>query len=163
MDSYAQHYDDAMNAQFLDDKTVEKLWLAFFADKRVRHIQASKGAVGGFYEDLMAGWRPALGTCPYLERGSLREPQRRRHPLLHGQGHRPLRPSAPSASTTRPASWPSGRSTASSSRRATIPAPCEGCELAKFAVMNHLQLMRFGLKGLYNRLLTPPGFGAART
>lgn len=159
MESYAQHYDDAMEKEYLDHKTVEKIWLAFFADARVRAIQANKGSIPGFYDELMAGWRPALGTCPYLERGL----------YVHRNGA--VTPCCMVKNTeayglgqlgvhTREQIVAKRQVYRKQLQAGTIPAPCTGCEVAKFAVMSKWQLMSFGLKGLYNRYLTPPGFGA---
>jgi MoaA/NifB/PqqE/SkfB family radical SAM enzyme len=162
MEGYAQHYGDAVAAQHLDAETVERIWMAFFANPEVRAIQAERGPHPGFYDALMAGWRPALRTCPYLEQGlyvhrtgdvtpccMVKDVER------HGLGKIGL--DAPDAILA------NRRKLKDELAAGSIPAPCEGCELARFAVMTRWGLLRFGMKGLYNRLVQPPGFGSTRT
>ncbi|MCB9664796.1 MAG: radical SAM protein [Alphaproteobacteria bacterium] len=154
MSSYAQHYDPQMQAQHLAPDEVERIWLAFFAHPEVRAIQAGRAPVDGFYEDLMAGWRPALRTCPYLERGLYVHRTGDVTPCCmvkdtaaHGLGR--LGETPMDEILTRRAAL------AATLAGGQVPAPCEGCELARFAVMSQLGLLRFGLKGAWQRWGTP--------
>lgn len=154
MESYAQHYGDAMQAQALSDDDVERIWLAFFANAEVRRIEATKAKPPGFYDELMAGWRPALGTCPYLERGLYVDRRGRATPCCmikdteqYGLGTVGVDP---------PATILANRQRmADELRGGTIPTACGGCEVARFATMSNWGLLVFGAKGAWNRWVTP--------
>ncbi|MCB9680078.1 MAG: radical SAM protein [Alphaproteobacteria bacterium] len=151
MDSYAQHYGDAVAAEALDAATVERIWIAFWANADLRAIEASRGAVRGFYDELMEGWRPALGTCPYLDRGLYVHRTGDVTPCCmvkdtarHGLGH--------VVTTPRETILARRQALADTLRSGTIPDACGGCEVARFAVMSRAGLVAFGLKGVRDRV-----------
>lgn len=150
MASYAGHYDNEMAAEHLEPEEVERIWLAFFANAEVRAIQASQADVEGFYEELQADWRPALGTCPYLERGLYVDRGGRVTPCCmikdherHGLGTVGVTPRAEMIARR--------KVLADELKSGSIPVPCTGCPLAGFAVMGRWDLVKFGAKGLWQR------------
>ncbi len=151
MDAYTRHYAEQMNAQALDDAEVETIWHRFFADKQVREIEKTRGAVVGFFDELMRGWRPAGGTCPWLERGlyvnsggDVTGCCMIKDTANHGFGRIGEDPT-PSILERREA-------LREELAGGQTPTPCRGCELARFATMKKSQLVGFGLRGLWARL-----------
>lgn len=151
MEAYAGHYGEAMNAQALDDDEVEAIWHKFFADKQVRAVEKTRGSVPGFFDEMMEGWKPATGKCPWLERGL----------YVHNSGHvtgccmiKDVERHGFGRVGDDSLEDMLGRRSALAGELAsgTIPAPCQGCELARFAVMKKSQLVGFGLRGLWARL-----------
>lgn len=154
MEAYAQHYDEALQAEFLDDAEVERIWLAFFANPEVRAIQRDRTPVDGFYEDLMADFWPARRRCPYLERGAYVHRDGNvtaccmiKDTARHGLGR--------VGEASRDAILARRQAMAVELGHGRIPEACTGCELARFAVMRPLGLLRFGLRGAWQRWVAP--------
>lgn len=155
MEAYAQHYPEPMQAQALDHDQVESIWLAFFADKQVRAIEKSRGSVRGFFDEMMDPWKPATGKCPWLESGLYVNNAGEvsgccmiKDTAAHGFG-RIGEDSTEDILARRQA-------LRDELARGVVPAPCEGCELARFAVMKKSQLVGFGLRGLWARMFGGP-------
>lgn len=151
MRAYTEHYDDAMRGEVLSRAEAEEVWLRFVSDREVRGVEASRGATRGFYDELMRGWRPARRSCPWLERGL----------YVHRDGHATAccmikdtaRHSLGRVGTDDPSRVLAGRERMREQLgRGEVPAACSGCELARFALMPRSALLRFGLKGAWQRL-----------
>ncbi len=150
MVGYAQHYDEGMVDQALDPAQAERITMAPFEDRDVRRILASRAPVDGFYEQLMAGWRPASKRCPYLDAGlyvhrngvatpccMIKDTERYG---LGTVGQTPVADMVAARDTFR-------RQLASGE----VPAPCSGCFIGEQAVKSHEQLLWIGMKGLARR------------
>jgi MoaA/NifB/PqqE/SkfB family radical SAM enzyme len=156
MDAYVRHYDAALRADLLSEGDADAIWGKFFSDAQVRRIQKRRRAAAGFFDQLMDGWRPARRSCPWLDRAL----------YVHNSGHVTaccmVKDTARHAFGRLGADAP-GQIVAGRARmrdelaRGVIPAPCQGCELGRFAVMTRPQLARFALRGLWQRW-----FGGAR-
>ncbi len=151
MDVYSQHYDPDVAAEGLDPKQSEAVWISFFSHAGLRRVQANKSAVGGFYEELMEGWRPAKRTCPYLEQGMYVHRDGEvtaccmvKDTANHGFGR---------VGAHDEAALVAGRDRMRRELAAgRIPEACEGCAVAGFATMSMPGLMAFGMRGLWLRV-----------
>jgi MoaA/NifB/PqqE/SkfB family radical SAM enzyme len=155
MDAYAQHYPEQMQAQALDDAQVESIWHAFFSDKQVRAVEKSRAPTRGFFDEMMDTWKPATGKCPWLETGLYVDNAGEvsgccmiKDSARHGFGRVGV-DSTESILAKRQA-------LRDELAAGVVPAPCAGCELARYAVMNKSQLVGFGLRGLWARLFGGP-------
>lgn len=149
MDAYVRHYDSALAEERLSAVETDEVWGRFFSDAKLRSIQSRRVAVG-FFDALMEGFRPAGRSCPWLERGlyvhnggavtaccMVKDTAR----FSLGQlGEGGVAPIVEARERMR-----------EELGRGVVPAPCEGCELARFAVMGRGDLVRFGLRGLRRR------------
>lgn len=153
MDAYARNYDATLREERLDEREADSVFARFFSDADVRRIQAQRSGTLGFFAELMDGWKPSRGTCPWLERGlylhnggavtaccMVKDTERHAFGRLDDIGGVLARRDDMRAALL---------------RRET-PAPCEGCELARFAVMGRISLARFAMRGLRDRWLGPP-------
>lgn len=151
MGAYTRHYDDEMNREALSDEEVDAIWHRFFADAEVRAIDKTRGSVRGFFDELMDGWKAGTGTCPWLERGLYVDNVGNvtgccmiKDTETHGFG----RLGEVSVETM----LERRQALRDQLSNRVVPVPCEGCELARFAVMKKSQLVGFGLRGLWARL-----------
>jgi len=150
MGGYAQHYDDTMEAEALDEADAERVTMAPFEDRDVRRLLASRAPVDGFYEQLMADWRPASRRCPYLEAGLYVHRTGEVTPCCmikdtkaHGLG---------TIGETPTAELVANREVLRRQLAAgEVPDPCHGCFIAEQAVKSHNQLLAIGVKGLARR------------
>jgi MoaA/NifB/PqqE/SkfB family radical SAM enzyme len=154
MKTYFRHYDEAMQREVLSEDESADVWLRFISDSAVRKIQSSRGATRGFYDELMDGWRPSQRTCPWLERGL----------YVHRDGQ-----ATACCMVKDTARYSLGRigvddPTQVLERRERMraqlaagetPEACSGCELVRMALMPRSRLLRFGLKGVWNRWFRP--------
>lgn len=151
MPAYTAGYSAEMAAESLEPAEIEALWYAFFADPRLREVERTRGAARGFFDELMDGWKPAAGRCPWLEHGlyvgvdggvtgccMIKDVDR------FGLGR------VGRDAVSRLLEHREALRAELAQRR--IPEPCRGCELAKFAVMRRTGLVGFGLRGLWARL-----------
>lgn len=147
---YVAHYDAEMLAQTLSDDEVGDLYVEFMGDRRLRALQKARSKVPGFYDELMAGWRPSQRRCPWLDGGAFVTNDGRVSPCCmvkdpaHSLGR--IGSDAPEVIEGRRASL---RDTLAAG---TVPAPCKGCELARFAVIGKPALLYWGARGLWRRL-----------
>jgi MoaA/NifB/PqqE/SkfB family radical SAM enzyme len=151
MGVYTQHYDESLKREILSHAEAEELWLRMFSDADVRRIQDSRGPIEGFYDELMAGWRPAGRTCPWLEQGVYVD--RNGHATACCMVKDTARHSLGRVGIDDPAKIEAARER----MRAQLaggeaPAPCVDCDLAHYALMSKTGLARFGAKGIWNRL-----------
>lgn len=151
---YAKVYDAEMAAQTLDDAEVGDVWVQFLGDQTVRALQKQKSKVPGFYDELMAGWRPGLRRCPWLDGGVFVSHDGRVSPCCMVK--------APEHALGRiedgPEKIEANREVLRAElKRGKIPAPCQGCELARFSVIGKPELVYWGVRGLWRRL-----FGGTR-
>lgn len=155
MEVYTRHYDEALRSELLDEREADGIFARFFSDADVRRIQAARKGARGFFDELMSGWKPARGTCPWLERGL----------YVHNGGAVTaccmVKDTANHAfgkldAGTGPALLAARDEMRAALARREVPTPCAGCELARFAVMGRMQLIRFGLRGLRERWFGAP-------
>lgn len=151
MDSYARHYGDDIAVEELDATQSEDIFSAFFSNARLRAIDKSKSAIGGFYAELSKGWRPAKRACPYLDRGLY--VNRTGHVTAccmikdtdsYGFGK--------IGETPKESMLEARESMRRQLATGEVPEACGGCALANFAVMSTPGLMAFGARGLWKRL-----------
>ena len=159
MEAYTAIYGEEVAAQTLDDEEVERLWMSFFSDPAVRAVEQTRGAVPGFYDELMEGWKAGSGTCPWLEQGLYVDTQGNATPCCmvkdtEGHGFGQVGRDELAAIMARRdqlrAELASGQ----------IPTPCSGCEVARYATMPKSGLVGFALRGLWARIFhrsRPPG------
>lgn len=150
MGGYTQSYTDDMLDQMLSDAEADEVWVQLRSNRDIRRIQADRASNAGFHDHLMAGWMPSQRRCPWLERGLYvdRDGYATACCMIkdRGQALGQLGVDAPETILAR-------RDELRSQLRAgTIPTPCAGCELARFAVMSKLGLVRFAVAGVTNRL-----------
>jgi MoaA/NifB/PqqE/SkfB family radical SAM enzyme len=152
MDPYVRSYAPDMAAEHLDKDEVDDLWVGHRADRRVRRIQRDKERTGvlSFFDEMMRGWRPARRTCPWLQQGlyvnqnglvtacCMVKEERHAFGRLAKDSTKDILARRQSLRTELAAG--------------VIPAPCKDCELARFAVMTRIKLVRFALAGMWRRL-----------
>lgn len=150
MAGYTQTYTDGMLDQLLSDAEADEVWVQLRANREIRRIQAERASNAGFHDDLMSGWSPSQRRCPWLEKGIYVDRDgfataccmiKDRTQAL-GQ----LGVDSNEAILARRAALRTAL------KAGAIPAPCSGCELARFAVMSKLELFRFALSGAKTRL-----------
>jgi MoaA/NifB/PqqE/SkfB family radical SAM enzyme len=149
MASYAGGYGAAMAAEALDEGESADLWFDLIADRPLRRIRRQASA-SGFYDELMAGWRPGRRRCPWLDVGIYVDRDGVAAPCCmvkdtarHGLGRPGVDP-MPEILSRREAL----RAQLAAGR---IPAPCDGCEIARFAVLSLPRLFGLGLRGWRRR------------
>lgn len=158
MGAYVQHYSEEMRGELLDKGDADDIWGKFFSDAQVRRIQKRRRAAAGFFDQLMDGWRPARRSCPWLDRAL----------YVHNSGD--VTACCMVKDTARFGLGRLGRESGAEILAArarmreelaggAIPEACAGCELGRFAVMSRLDLVRFGLRGLRQRLFGAGGDG----
>ncbi len=146
---YARGYDEDMQKQTLTDEEVGDVWTEFLGDSTIRALQKRKSKVPGFYDELMATWRPGKRRCPWLDEGAFVGNDGRVTPCCmvkdpkHALGQ--IGVDAPEVITARRDAL---RDQLADGK---IPAPCQGCELAKFSIIGKRELMYWGVRGLWQR------------
>ncbi len=151
MEPYVQRYRPEMAAEQLVEHEVDDLWVGHRADRRVRRIQRAKQRTGvlSFFDEMMQGWRPAQRTCPWLEGGLYVNHQGLATAccMVKDEAHALGRMGQDSPETIL-----LGRERLREElARGVVPIPCQGCELARFAVMTRTQLVSFALRGMWRR------------
>ncbi len=151
MEGYARHYGPEMAAEELDARAADRVLARFFSDPTLRRITAARPPVRGFYEEMSASWSAGSRRCPYLDAGM----------YVHRDGA--VTACCMIKDTAQHALGRLGETDAATlvARRGelaaelatgSVPAPCRGCTLARFAVAGRGELVRFGLRGLWDRL-----------
>lgn len=153
MPPYIKNYPQSLQQQVLSDAEINGLWVQFYANPTVRAIQRDKqrSGVRGFYDELMAGFKPTSRSCPWLDSGlyvnrrgetsaccMVKDTERFGFGRI---GETPLT----EILTKR-------ERMADMLRRGEEPAACAGCELSRFARMTRFDLVAFALRGLWTRL-----------
>jgi MoaA/NifB/PqqE/SkfB family radical SAM enzyme len=137
MSAYAEVYDPATAAQQLDPREADYRLIAFY--RRARKVQRERWAKGGFHARLMGNWRPTSRRCPWLERGLYVNRDGAVTPCCmikkdeHALGRigDPVGPMLAARDAMR-AQLSDGKT----------PAACEGCEIARYAVMTPTAAVR---------------------
>ena len=127
------------------------LWFLKFVKSVLIYGGRPQGAsVHGFFDELMAGFRPGSRRCPWLESGL----------YVNNKGVATgccmIKDTAQFAlgrfGVDSPAELLTRREELRQELlRGAIPRACTGCELARFAVMTRLELVLFALRGLWRR------------
>jgi MoaA/NifB/PqqE/SkfB family radical SAM enzyme len=148
MRAYTRSYDPAMEAEELSPNEIDGRMLRFLTWTR----RAGSRPRGGFYDALMAGWRPSSRTCPWLDKGlyvnrdGLVTPCCMVKDETHALGR--IGVDSPGEILARRARLREELAAGST------PGPCQGCEIARYAVMGKLQASRrvfaAGLRVLQN-------------
>ncbi|WP_434427088.1 radical SAM/SPASM domain-containing protein [Nannocystis pusilla] len=125
MSCYTDHYDDAMREQ----QVPHELWrgYAWVVDAAVKRA-STRADARSYYGALFAGFDPAAGTCPWLERGGYLtidgEVMACCFSKKPGQGFGHVLRDSPEEIARR------RREAAESLSRGDIPSPCRGCGIA---------------------------------
>lgn len=150
MGGYTQTYTDDMLDQMLTDAEANEVWVQLRSNREIRRIQADRASNAGFHDHLMSGWTPSQRRCPWLEKGVYVDRDgyataccmvKDRTQALGRLGVDSVDAILERRDTLR-----------QTLRNGTIPSVCSGCELARFAVMSKLELLRFALAGVTTRL-----------
>jgi MoaA/NifB/PqqE/SkfB family radical SAM enzyme len=152
MPGYVQNYPDSMRQQLLSDSEVSDLWIQFYADREIKRIQRDRRRRpgSGFFDELLADFRPGARRCPWLERGLYVNNKGEataccmvKDTARFGFGRY--------GSDSMAAILAKRQAMQDELRSGVLPAACSGCELGRFAVMSRWQLVRFALRGLLRR------------
>jgi MoaA/NifB/PqqE/SkfB family radical SAM enzyme len=137
MPGYLAIYPPEVERELLDAREADARYVRFY--RRTRAIANPVWSNGGFYARLMAGWRPTSRRCPWLERGAYvsRDGVVTACCMIKDERHALGRIADGDAQVL-------GRRAAmrGALARGETPAPCEGCEIARYAVMSKLDLAR---------------------
>jgi MoaA/NifB/PqqE/SkfB family radical SAM enzyme len=149
MPAYKKGYPAELLREELFDDEVEELQLR--ARRMLRTIEKQRAPVKGFYDELLAGWAPAQGRCPWLERGL----------FVNNEGDitaccmikDTARYRLGRLGETSPAAVLAARADLREQlRHGKIPAACTGCNLAQQATLSRpAHLLRI-VKGIPQRL-----------
>jgi MoaA/NifB/PqqE/SkfB family radical SAM enzyme len=151
MESYARHYGADVAAEELDARAADRVLARFFSDPALRRITAARPPIRGFYEEMSEGWSAGSRRCPYLDAGMYvhRDGAVTACCMIKDTGRHALG----RIGETDAAALVAGRAAlAAELAQGVIPAPCQGCTLARFAVAGRGELVAFGLRGLWDRL-----------
>ena len=148
---YARNYDDAMAKEQLDGGEADRVWVRFLADKDIVALQKSRTPVTGFFDELMDGWRPGARRCPWLDEGMYVNNEGWATPccmvkdvdkFAYGRlGEDPPEKLIAARALVR-----------KELATGAIPQACEGCELARFATLSKIGMLKYGAKGVWQRL-----------
>src|SRR5260221_7336553 len=137
MPGYMSNYPPEIEHELLDQRGADARYIRFY--RRTRAIANPTWSNGGFYAPLMQGWKPSTRRCPWLERGAyvsrdgvvtaccIIKDER------HALGNVGDDPAAIEAKRT---------AMRDQLARGVTPAPCTGCEIARYAVMTKLDVAR---------------------
>ncbi|HEX4454155.1 MAG TPA: radical SAM/SPASM domain-containing protein [Kofleriaceae bacterium] len=137
MPGYLAGYPAAMQDELLDERDADARYVRFY--RRTRAIANPTWSKGGFYARLMAGWKPATRRCPWLERGAYvsRDGVVSACCMIKDERH------ALGRIGDDPAQLVARRDAMRDELASgTTPAACSGCEIARYAVMGKLDLVR---------------------
>jgi radical SAM protein with 4Fe4S-binding SPASM domain len=137
MSAYRSAYDAAMMAEALDADEVDHRMWDFLTQSRA--LQRRRKSVQGFYDVLMAGWRPSSRRCPWLDKGLYVDRNGMVMPccMVKDETHALGRIEVDSTESIQ-------------ARRAKMrtelkngvtPAACQGCEIARYAVMGPIEFV----------------------
>ena len=151
MPGYTAGYRPEMTAELLDEREADYRIVCFH--RKVRPLSKRAWSEGGFYAHLMAGWRPASRTCPWLERGTYVD----RDGFVTACCMIKDRSQALGRIGDAPAQIEARRGEMRAQlARGEVPPACRGCELARYATMGKVDLVkraaRVGLRVLQDAL-----------
>ena len=137
MPAYTVGYQPAMAAELLSEREADYRFVRFH--RKVRPMSTGRWSNGGFYARMMEGWRPASRKCPWLERGTYVNRNgvvtaccmiKDERYALGTVGDLPAQIEAKRAAMREALA------------RGETPAPCHGCEIARYATMGTVDLAR---------------------
>ncbi len=137
MSAYTVSYRPDIAAELLTEKEADYRFVRFH--RKVRPLSKPTWSEGGFYAELMTGWRPTSRTCPWLERGLYvnRDGVATACCMIKDERHALGRiGDPPEAIEARRAAMRAQLA------RGEVPAPCEGCQIARYAAMGKVDLAR---------------------
>jgi len=137
MPGYTAGYAPEMAAELLDEHEADYRLVRFHT--KVRPLSKRAWSEGGFYARLMAGWRPTSRRCPWLERGTYvdRDGTVTACCMIKDATQALGRVGDP------PEQIEARRSAMRDQlARGEVPAPCRGCEIARYATTGKLDLVR---------------------
>jgi MoaA/NifB/PqqE/SkfB family radical SAM enzyme len=149
-EDYARHYGEAIRAQMLTAKEADSVWVRMLTDADVRAIERARPPVRGFFDELMEGWQPASRRCPWLDRGLYVE--------RDGTAQVCCMAKEPAYALGKVGVDAPEVIIAARDRlrdelaHGEIPAPCQGCDVARFASISKLELMWWGARGMAARI-----------
>ncbi|HMV67695.1 MAG TPA: radical SAM protein [Myxococcota bacterium] len=153
-EDYAAHYGEAMRAHMLTPRQSDAVWVRMLTHPDLRAIERARAPVRGFFDDLMDGWQPASGRCPWLEAGLYVERDGTAQVCCMSKDpDRALGHVGPGTVDAVIAARDAMRDELA---RGRIPAPCAGCDIARFATISRLELMWWGIRGVAARLGIAP-------
>ena len=137
MHAYVDAYAPAMHDELLDECEADARYVRFY--RRTRAIANPTWSNGGFYARLMAGWKPASRRCPWLERGAYvsRDGVVTACCMIKDERHALGKVGDDVASIEAKRAQMRGQLA-----RGETPAACSGCEIARYATMGKLDLVR---------------------
>lgn len=114
------------------------------AHPRVRALEAARSPVRGFYDQLFDGWMPTSRRCPWLDAGLYvdRDGVCRPCCMIKAGGELGTVHDAPESVLARRDAL---RDELAAGK---VPAPCDGCAFARFAVLPRWALVPWGVRGL---------------
>jgi MoaA/NifB/PqqE/SkfB family radical SAM enzyme len=155
MTVYTDTYRADLAGEGLNEDDGDRVIARFFSDAELRRIQTARPPERGFYEQMMAAWKPGTGRCPYLDAGMYVHRDGAvtaccmiKDTARHGLGR---------VGETPLAELLAGRDRLAAELASGVtPEACRGCTLARFAVMGRFGLLRFAWRGLVDRVLGHP-------
>ena len=137
MPGYLASYPPAMQDELLDERAADARYVRFY--RRTRAIANPTWGNGGFYARLMAGWKPASRRCPWLDKGAYvsRGGVVSACCMIKDETH------ALGRVDDDPAAIEAKRAAMRDQlARGVTPAPCTGCEIARYATAGKLDLAK---------------------
>ncbi len=158
MESYTEIYDEGMTSEILAELEAESFRARLLVDPEMRRLLKT-GAKGGFYDELMRGWRPGSRRCPWLENGayvhldgSVTPCCRVKDSARYGLGQVGVDPPQRILAARRPLR--------EALAQRIVPPPCQGCEIAHYAAAPPKKLVTLVARALWRRcrefLVAPP-------
>jgi MoaA/NifB/PqqE/SkfB family radical SAM enzyme len=148
MPAYRSTYDPGMQAEGLAPEEIDARMLTFMT----RAGALAGRRMEGFYDRLMAGWKPTSRSCPWLDKGLYVNREGVVTPCCmvkdetHALGR--VGVDSPGEILARRAKLRAELAVGST------PGPCQGCEIARYAVMGKVQaskrVVAAGLRVLQN-------------
>jgi MoaA/NifB/PqqE/SkfB family radical SAM enzyme len=150
MSAYTATYDATMAAEHLSQSEVDHLLITARTDRRIRRIEKHGNPGAGFDEHLMKGWRPASRSCPWIEKGIYvnRDGIASTCCMIKDEKYALGKIGVDSEQKMRAARI----AMRDQLKNGQIPQACEGCEIARFAVMPKLRLVRYTIKAAVNSI-----------
>jgi MoaA/NifB/PqqE/SkfB family radical SAM enzyme len=137
MHAYMHVYAPAMRDELLDEREADVRYARFY--RRTRAIANPTWSNGGFYARLMAGWKPTTRRCPWLERAAYvtRDGVVSACCMIKDERHALGKIGDDPGMIER-----KREAMRAQLARGETPEPCSGCEIARYAVMGKLDLVR---------------------
>lgn len=152
MPLYERNYPEGLRKQVLSDQEVDDLWVRYRMHSQIQKIQKQKDKlkIRGFYDELLSGFRTGKRSCPWLESGlyvnhqgivtaccMIKDTERFRLGVIGTDSTEQI--------------LAARQKLADQLAAGTLPTPCEGCELGRFALMSTWQVISFAMGGVLRR------------